>query len=405
MRLQEIVKIIVIVFGIMKGFGQTGCTDPLANNYDAQAVQNDGSCTYDTSIVSPESSIVLDSSLEEASGLMYWMNSLWTHNDSADNNLYEINPSSGALLSSIALASVENIDWEDIAQDENYVYLGDFGNNVNGNRTDLKIIRISKTSLEAGNPNMDFINFSFSDQIDFTPQGVNNTDFDCEAMIVFEEDIFLFTKEWISNGTKVYKLPKKPGTFVAQMEGSYDVQGLITGAEAYEDTGVVVLLGYNDLVMPFLFLLYDFNGDDFFGGNKRRLELNLLLHQAEGIATSNGLDYYIVNEEVSILGVAPQLHAIDLSTFLEGNALGLEDLNQSGNLGIVPNPGISKVEILGIKKNYPITFQIMNMMGQVLHKGLLQYQQPFIDISKLSVGLYMVMFYSTNNQSQLLVKE
>ncbi|OMP31019.1 hypothetical protein [Mangrovimonas sp. DI 80] len=376
MGFKKLIKLAIVFLWFGEVFGQTGCTDPLANNYDSEAMQNDGSCTYDTTILIPESSVSLDESMRETSGLIYWMSSLWTHNDSADSNLYQINPTNGSLLSSVPLNSVENIDWEDIAQDDSYVYLGDFGNNLHGNRTDLRIIRIEKASLGRKLPQLDFINFSYSDQIDFTSQEVNNTDYDCEALIVYDDAIFLFTKEWVSHRTKLYKLPKTPGTYVAQLEDSYDVQGMITGAEVHEHT--IVLSGYNDLVMPFLYLLYDFNGEDFFGGNKRKLELSLFLHQVEGIATSNGLNYYITNEQVAILGIDPQLHSLDLTPYLENSTLGLESPNVKTNVEIVPNPGTSKVEVLGLENNYPITFQIVDMMGQVLQKESWNYNNPLL---------------------------
>jgi len=47
-----------------------GCTDPLANNFNPLATSNDGTCTYNTSIVSPESSWSLPTILNETSGLI-----------------------------------------------------------------------------------------------------------------------------------------------------------------------------------------------------------------------------------------------------------------------------------------------------------------------------------------------
>jgi hypothetical protein len=41
---------------------------------------------------------------------------------------------------------VVNKDWEDFTR-HTYFYIGDFGNNVSGNRKDLHILRIEKESL------------------------------------------------------------------------------------------------------------------------------------------------------------------------------------------------------------------------------------------------------------------
>jgi hypothetical protein len=91
-------------------------------------------------------------------------------------------------------------------------------------------------------------------------------------------------------------LSKTPGSYKAQYKNSYDVQGLVTGATLLENKKLVVLCGYNSLLQPFTLLLYDYEANDFFSGNKRKINLNLAFHQVEGIATNNGLKYFISNE-------------------------------------------------------------------------------------------------------------
>lgn len=188
-----------------------------------------------------------------------------------------------------------NTDWEEISQDDTYIYVGDFGNNANGNRTDLNILRISKSSLTTSLV-IDTINFSYSLQSDFTATGSKNTDFDCEAFIVDADSIYLFTKEWVSKQTSVYAIPKTLGTFIANYKSAFDVQGMITGATYMETEKLVALCGYNATMQPFIYLLFDFNNDDFFSGNKRKLSLDIPLHQVEGIATEDGLTFYVTNE-------------------------------------------------------------------------------------------------------------
>jgi hypothetical protein len=62
---------------------------------------------------------------------------------------------------------VKNTDWEEISQDSSYIYVGDFGNNYQGNRTDLHILRIEKKSFLLNQPIIDTISFSYSNQTDF----------------------------------------------------------------------------------------------------------------------------------------------------------------------------------------------------------------------------------------------
>jgi hypothetical protein len=245
---------------------------------------NDGSCTYNNASVSVSDSWILPAAMMETSGLIYFDNSIWTHNDDTDNNLYRINPANVNDYQAYELTGAINSDMEDIAQDENYIYVGDFGNNVNGNRTDLHILRIEKNSLLNSAPQIDTIWFSYSLQTDFNATGSNNTDFDCEALIA-STTLYLFTKECVSEKTSLYVLPKTPGTHIAGFRANLNVNGLITGAEYIEDKRLIVMSGYSSLVQPFIYLLYDFQSDNFFSANKRKISLNLSFHQVEGITT------------------------------------------------------------------------------------------------------------------------
>lgn len=306
-----------LLLGTVHIYSQMGCTDILANNYDSNATQNDGSCTYDSESISVTNTHPLDAVISGTSGLIFWNDMLWTQNDHGDTNLYELNPSNGSIASKISLDPQVNNDWEEISQDQDYVYVGDFGNNVNGNRKDLKIIRVSKTSILAGTPQMDIINFTYEDQLDFTSKKSNNTDYDCEAFIITDTSIFLFTKEWVSNKTRVYKLPKTPGTYKAELQDTYDINGLVTGAVYNKGKGIIALSGYSNFLQPYIFLLYDFKEEDFFGGNKRKLGVNLPFYQVEGITTKDGLNYFITNEKFATTGTKQQLHTLDLTPYLE----------------------------------------------------------------------------------------
>jgi len=88
--------------------------------------------------VSTSDKFNLIESISETSGLIYYDNKLITHNDSGNAaELYEINSVNGSITRTITISNATNIDWEDIAQDDTYIYIGDIGNN-SGSRTDLK---------------------------------------------------------------------------------------------------------------------------------------------------------------------------------------------------------------------------------------------------------------------------
>ena len=81
----------------------------------------------------------------ESSGLIYYNNRLITHNDSGNSpQLYELDSLGSQIFRTITINNATNIDWEDITQDDTYIYVGDFGNN-SGNRQDLRIYRIKKS--------------------------------------------------------------------------------------------------------------------------------------------------------------------------------------------------------------------------------------------------------------------
>ncbi|WP_051285383.1 T9SS type A sorting domain-containing protein [Aequorivita capsosiphonis] len=380
--------IVFLLFGIGNIQAQMGCTDSQANNYDPTATQNDGSCTYDPVNVSTTNTYPLDAILSETSGLIYWDDNLWTQNDNSDTNLYALNPSDGAILNSISLDPEINKDWEEISQDEDYVYVGDFGNNVNGNRTDLRILRVSKSSIVAGTPQIDIINFAYEDQIDFTPTGANNTDYDCEAFIIADEAIFLFTKQWVSNETRIYKLPKTPGTYQAALQDTYAINGLVTGAVYKKNEQLIALSGYSNFLQPFVFLLYDYTEEDFFGANKRKLEINLPFHQVEGITTDDGLNYFITNEKYTATGTTQQLHTLNLTEYLE-EYLNVIAFEESDQFKIFPNPATSIIEIRSNMSSFPITYTIVDSAAKKVKEGTLNGQNSSIDISELSVGNYI----------------
>lgn len=296
----------------------SGCTDPISTNYNPNATVNDGSCVYKNIKLKPEYSKNLSDSIRETSGLIAFDNLLWTHNDDHDTTIYGLD-SLGTIRKKVILDKTVNQDWEEISQDSTHLYLGDFGNNASGNRADLNILKIEKKSFLEGNPTIETISFRYSDQTDFSVKKPNTTNFDCEAFIVSKDSIYLFTKQWKSSKTCIYKLPNQPGNHVAQLTHTFNTKGLVTGATYLESKKLIILCGYSKLGNPFLYLLYNYKNTDFLSGNKRRIDLKLPFHQIEGIATKDGLHYYLTNEALvrkPILNVPQQIHYFDLSSIL-----------------------------------------------------------------------------------------
>lgn len=266
-----------------------------------------------------DNSIILDGRLKETSGLIHWNDKLWTHNDDTDINLYALDTVNGKVLETYSLSNVKNQDWEEIAQDEDFVYIGDFGNNASGNRQNLNILRIDKPSLLDKSPKIEYIKFKYENQSEFESKKPNGTNFDCEAFVVTQDSIYLFTKEWKTNYTTIYSLPKTSGDHIAKQKKAFNIKGLVTGACLYENR--LVLCGYTKKGRPFVDLFYDFKENDFFSGSHKKIKFKPRFLQIEAITTKDGKNYYLTNEELKFGPIykTQQMHQLDLFRFFNSN--------------------------------------------------------------------------------------
>lgn len=289
-----------------------GCTDPLANNYNPAAVNNNGSCTYTATAYTPTVKVdPLSDSITETSGLQFANGYLWTINDkNGKPQLYRIDTVTNTIQQRVFLNGIGNNDWEDIAFDGSNFYIGDFGNNLTGGRTDLTIykfpfsaIHLSAVSDTVQFSNIEAIHFIYNDQPQpVVPSGYNNTKWDCEAMVVDNNRIHLFTKNWVDNATTHYVINgTAAGSYEAQAMETYAVGYLVTAADKVPGQNIVALLGYvnSGTGNHYMQVLSDYKADSFFSGNKRRIDLGdaTVMGQAEGLTFSNGKYGYISNEQ------------------------------------------------------------------------------------------------------------
>lgn len=379
-----------------------GCTDPLANNYNSGALINDGSCVYSIDTINVIESGALPTILDGTSGLLFFHDSLLTHNDHGNARFYFFNTDNPHDYNLISFDSITINDWEETASDTDYFYLGDFGNNQSGNRTNLKIYKIKKTEIE-NNPTPETIHFSYENQIDFTPQNPNNTDFDCESFIVTNDKIFLFTKQWVSGKTSIYELNKDSSFQTAIYKGTYNVNGLITGATFLKDKNLLVLSGYSKLLLPFVYLFYDFQDNNFFDGNKRKIILNPPLHQVEGITTKDGISYYLTNEKFSYGSneIPSRLHKINLNLFLS-QYLNTGDLNvvdkSKISVKVFPNPTYNFLNI-NIPDEFLPSINSIVLIGEDGRQRFITneiHQNMKIDISKLAINGSCVLVFEND---------
>ena len=340
-----------------------------------------------TVTLAPVYSVQLPVELLETSGITRFQQGLVTHNDNSDEQLYVIDTLNGAILQTYSLNGTSNFDWEEITQDSLYLYVGDFGNNA-GNRTDLHILRIEKSSLLEGTPAIDTIAFVYEDQIDFTPSS-QNTPFDCEAFIAGTDSLFLFTKNWNDLSTVCYSVPKIPGNYFAQRKDSSAVNGLITGATYLPNKRLIILSGYSSLLQPFMYLLFDFEGTDFFSSFQQKINPSLNFHQVEGVSTSNGIDVYLTNEYFSQSFITNQqkLHKFDLTPVLGAYLSGNNIDSETQEIRIYPNPAKDTVHIQSPNKS--LCLEMRNSEGKMVLKSRIRSHSD-LDVSDLPNGRYFI---------------
>ena len=260
--------------------------------------------------------------LTENSGMIFWDKLLWQHNDSeGDAAIYGIDTITNSISRRVSIKNGFNIDWEDIAQDENYIYIGDFGNNQNGGRPKFTIYKLAKADIQllTGNVsiNAQIINFTYEDQPAVSVKGPTNaTNFDCEAMVALDNKIFLFTKQWIGNKTILYELNNSLNTQVAKLKDSLVVDGLITGAAISNGKKRIALTGYTKSGTRFLYLIHSFVGDNFFKGKIQKFTLSGFA-QTESV-TFVTEDYIFLGSE-AIMGLKPRLEILNIKKYILKN--------------------------------------------------------------------------------------
>lgn len=337
----------------------SGCTDPLSNNYNPAATINDGSCTYSqTSYKPPVKVNPLNDTIAETSGLQMMGNHLWTFNDSQGGAiLYRIDTVTKAILQKILLEGATNIDWEDIGFDGRYVYIGDFGNNANGARADLKIYKFLFDAIPGYEDHINAvipaqaierINFTYSDQpVPLVATAANTTKFDCEAMVVDGGKIHLFTKNWTNSSTTHYVIADTAaGAYVATPLETLATNYLVTAADKIPGQDVIALLGYQNIgtANHFMHLLSAYSAGKYFNGNKRKIDLPDVLYmgQSEGITFRNGLYGYISNEKfvrtvfTTLITINQQLHSFAVQDWLQDLAK-IYKFTGSGNWDVAAN--------------------------------------------------------------------
>ncbi|PLX08156.1 MAG: hypothetical protein C0596_07605 [Marinilabiliales bacterium] len=343
----------------------------------------------------------IDSQTDETSGLVFHNGELWTHNDSGgEAALYSIDTTNGSIIRTVSINNASNNDWEDICKDDNYLYIGDIGNN-SGARDDLKIYRISLNDLE--NPETEsieaeIINFAYNPEIysgKFTNR--NNTNFDCEAFIAFGDSLYLFSKNWLDNQSYLYALPKNPGDYIISPRDTLNTNGLVCGADYDESSNTIAMIGYQyGIPAPSLFfILTDFANDDFFSGTFIRKELELNGCQTEAVVFRNSNRLWFTNEQ--FLTYTQGLYYIDYNIQPVK-----EFLSDPLFCNIYPNPARNKINITFPceKRKCKVNVEFININGEKIKEDTFEVSKNNttfeFDVSNILPGKYMIRIFDKN---------
>lgn len=236
--------------------------------------------------------IELPKEINETSGLEIINNNFITHNDSGgDPVVYEFNQNGVIInrynINGNSVYNLENVDWEDLGADGEYLYIADTGNNF-GTRKDLKLIKVDPSNnFQAVNE----INISYKDQESFLPKLRHK--FDAEGLTIINDQIALFSKDRDSLNTDIYFIPTNGG--LLSPINSFKVNALITGADYDNNLGLLALISYDSDGNQYIILFPDFNPKKKSSFKKFRIPIDK--SQMESIKIINKNEFWITSED------------------------------------------------------------------------------------------------------------
>lgn len=329
----------------------------------------------------------LPNTLSENSGMLISSeNAIWLHNDGGDSAKLYLIDTFGTILKTILISNVTNVDWEDITYDhQGRVYIGEFGNN-NNTRQDLKVYRIPHPDSISGNTVIaETIAYFYPEQTTFPPIN-SEKKYDTEALIHYQDSLYIFTKDRTSphqGYTWLYQIPADTGMHAAILLDSFQTNQIsyifeVTGAALSPNQEQLALLGANRV-----WWFTNFTGNRFFDGTVQDVSLNST-SQKEALDFVDNQRLYFSNES-SILGPA-QLGELDLSSLITGNSLVVQKSEISG-VTAYPNPTDTQLSVeFELYESQKVSLRLLNSKAKMVQK---------IPIQKLNKGLQLLNLSTT----------
>lgn len=254
--------------------------------------------------------------VEETSGLFTYKGEIYTFNDSGGlPMIYGLDTLGGRITRRIYVHGAKNVDWEAVEIVGNTLYIGDFGNN-RATRTDLVIY---KAEFDTGQDTItvtDTITFSYPDQTSYEKRKYDHN-FDCEAMVVHNDSIFLYSKSWADGESTIRAIPNQAGNYQAEIIATFSAKGLITDAAFDRENNHLALVGYSftgNVMLPFIWLIHTDHPGKVDIDSAKRIALEPIYTQIEGVTFLRPEMLVMTAEALNnkLLDIAPALFMVNV---------------------------------------------------------------------------------------------
>lgn len=249
----------------------------------------------DLKTLKPQAVTSLDDKVVETSGLIYFENYFWTINDSGNENvLYKLDPKNGSVLAEFKVINSENVDWEELTQDQEYIYIADIGDNALA-RAEKQIYRIKKSELlqrmAGGNVNSEVIRFTYP-EVDG-----KNERFDAEALVSLNGSLHLFTKDLFESNHFV--ISSTPGKTTARFVEKFKSNGQVTGAALDSVSNTLIMVGYLGFGQRLFWEFKNITQSSFFANQPGVFSLGAVTEtgQLEAVCFTAEKKVYLTNEQ------------------------------------------------------------------------------------------------------------
>ena len=201
-------------------------------------------------------------------------------------------------------SGLQNNDWEDLTADKEFIYIADIGNNFD-TRDNLRIIKVP---LESEDNSFEIINYYYPEQKDFDFN--QNSKYDAEGIISVKNKLLIFTKNRAKKITEIYKLPKNPGNYKAELIGQIDIESIVTASDYNEKLKLLVLTSTKDFNEYYMHKIKNFNVSKIKKLKADTFEIPIGKTQVEAIKIIDKKNFWITSE-AELFG-SPLLYKISL---------------------------------------------------------------------------------------------